>query len=93
MINENIMFQKHIFNYAWVQHEDERDFGKAMMDYMVVSNQIIWMLLDVRVLRRERGGVLEGELRVGIKWIRSQRGRCVKEALRVREFGKNEGTL
>ena len=63
-----------------------------MMDYVVVSRNVIGRLLDVRVLRGEGEGMsdhflVEGKLRVGTRWVKT---RQVGEAEKVLKVNADE---
>ena len=96
MVVGNTFFKKKdIYKYTWVRQEDGRVVDRALMDYVVVSRNVIGRLLDVRVLRGESGGMsdhylVEGKLKVGMRWRRARQTGCVREVLKVSEWDKSE---
>ena len=70
----NTFKKKEIHTYTWERQDVGRIVDRALMDYVVVSKDMVGRLLDVRVLRGESGGLsdhyLEGKLRVSMKWVR-----------------------
>ena len=83
VIGNTYFEKKEIYKYTWVRQESGRVVDRALMDYVVVSKNVIGTLLDVRVLRGEGGGLsdhhlVEGRLRVGMSRVRGRRERCGK---------------
>ena len=59
----------------WIRQDNGRVVHRAMMDYVVVLRNIIGLLLDVRVLRGEGGGMsnpflVEGNLKID-RWMKN----------------------
>ena len=51
MVGNTLFYKKDIDKYTWMRQDKGRVVDRAMMDYMVVSRNVIGRLLDVRVLR------------------------------------------
>ena len=51
MVGNTLFNKKDIDKYTWMRQDKGRVVDRAMMDYMVVSRNVIGRLLDVRVLR------------------------------------------
>ncbi len=63
------------------------------MDYVAVSRKVMGRLLDMRMLRRKSAGVsdhflVEGKLKVRMRWTRTRQAECIRQALKVSEFDK-----
>ena len=69
MLVENLSFRKiDIHKYTWMRQDNGRVVGRAMMDYVVVSWNIMGWFLHVRILRGKGRGMsdhyhVEGVLR------------------------------
>ena len=72
LVAGNILFKnKGIQRYTWMRQDNGRVIDRTMIDFVVVSRNIIGWLLYVRVLRKEGGGMsdhflVEGKLKYEI---------------------------
>ena len=77
VVGNPLLKKKDIHKYTWIRQANGRILDRAMMDYVVVSRNVIVQFLDMRVLRGEGSGMsnhfcVEGMLMIGMRWVRTR---------------------
>ena len=50
--------KKDVYKYTWLRMTEGRVVDKALMDYVLLPRRMLGRLLDVKVWRGERGGIV-----------------------------------
>ena len=66
---KHLVQKRDIHKYTWVKMAHGAVVERALIDFVLISRRVVGRLLDVRVLRREVGGMsdhllVEGRMRV-----------------------------
>ena len=95
VIGNTFFKKKDIHKYTWIRNVNGIVADRALMDYVIISRNARYRLLDVRVQRGAAGGMsdhflVQGLLRVDRGWLRARGGGEARRTLKLSELEKEE---
>ena len=91
----NSWFKKNdVYKCTWLRMAEGRVVDKALMDYVLLPRKMLGRLLDVKVWRREGGGLsdhflVEARLKLVGGWRSAGRMEGVRNVLQVSELNNS----